>query len=385
MRSETFLHERSIAALAVPSHSTGPFPIWHVHSMGSAQIAVPSLPTGGHFFDLWPVRELPELGLWAATQYTSFAPPLFVLHEAVVHSSAGILAAGDSVIAESLSNTSPNIHSYRQLVKGIALQPKRISRLAGSHISLLAAGEQDIRHALLGSLARLMAVPDAYFAAADGVLVPQGGVAQAEMLGLFDLLPSLSVREVARDETLVVDTLIYPLSVCGEAVYHPCVGEFYRRLSANVPAAPARLPRRIYIDSRGTGLRPLRNEAELIVALARVGFEPVRPETMSLSDQIMLFRQAEAIVAPHGSALTNLGFARPGCLIVELLMDAFVDWSFRNLAALMKLRYDCVLGRARRPWPDLNVQFHQTPWEISVNHVVAAVAHSLSVSPAQAA
>ena len=115
------------------------------------------------------------------------------------------------------------------------------------------------------------------------------------------------------------------------------------------------------------------------------GFEAVRPETMSLSDQIMLFRQAEAIVAPHGSALTNLGFARPGCLVVELLMDAFVDWSFRNLAALMKLRYDCVLGRARRPWPDLNIQFHQTPWDISVNHVVAAVAHSLAVAPARAA
>jgi len=353
--------------------------------MGAAKIAVPPLPTGGHFFDLWPVRELPELGLWAATHYTSFAPPLFVLHEAVVHSSAGILATGDSVIAESLGNTSPSLHSYRQLVKGIALQPKRISRLSGSYISVLAAGEQDVRHALLSGMARLMAVPDTYFAAADGVLVPQGGVAQAEMLGLFDLLPSLTVREVAPDETLVVDTLIYPLSVCGEAAYHPCVGDFYRRLSANVPSPPSRLPRRIYIDSRGSGLRPLRNEADLIAALDRLGFEAVRPETMSLSDQIMLFRQAEAIVAPHGSALTNLGFARPGCLVVELLMDAFVDWSFRNLAALMKLRYDCVLGRARRPWPDLNIQFHQTPWDISVNHVVAAVAHSLAVAPARAA
>ena len=115
----------------------------------------------------------------------------------------------------------------------------------------------------------------------------------------------------------------------------------------------------------------------MIAALVPMGFEPVRLEELSLFDQIRLFRQAEAIVAPHGSALTNLGFCRPGCLVIELLMDAYVDWSYRNLAALMRLRYDCVLGRARRPWPDLSVGFHATPWDISVQHVVAAVAHSL--------
>jgi hypothetical protein len=35
------------------------------------------------------------------------------------------------------------------------------------------------------------------------------------------------------------------------------------------------------------------------------------------------------------------------------------------------------LGRATVPWGELNLQFHRTAWEISVNHVIAAVAHSL--------
>ncbi len=381
--TETILHQRSIATLAAPASAPGAHPIQHVHSLGPVRVAVPPLPTGEHFFSLWPVRELPIQGMWNAPHYDSFAPPLFVLHDVTVHSSAGILAVGDTVIAESLNNTTPYGNAYRALARGIAIRPAALKRLPGIHISVLAGAEADYRCAMLESLARLAAVPDTYLAAATGLLVPAGSITHTDALDLFDLLPSLAVREVTADETLRVETLVLPLSVCGDAAYHPCVSDFYRRLSGNVSHVPARLPRRFYIDSRGTGVRPLRNEAELIAALAPLGFTPVRLDRLSLPDQIRLFRQAEAIVAPHGSALTNLGFCRPGCLVVELLMDAFVDWSFRNLAALMKLRYDCVLGRARQPWPDLNLGFHVTSWDISVQHVAAAIAHSLL--PAEAA
>ena len=375
--AETILHQRSIATLAVPAHAPGAHPVQHVHSLGPTRVAIPPLPTGGHFFSLWPVRELPEQGMWAARHYDSFAPPLFVLHDVTVHSSAGILAVGDTVISESLANTSPQFHAYRALARGIAIQPAHVQRLPGIHISVLAGGELDYRHALLDGLARLSAVPDTYLAASAGLLVPSGSAIHADMLELFDLLPSLSVREVGRGETLRVETLVFPLSVCGDAAFHPCVADFFRRLSGNVPPVPVRLPRRFYIDRSGSRIRPLRNEAEVIAALAPLGFVPVRLEELSLPDQVRLFRQAEAIVAPHGSALTNLGFCRPGCLVVELLMDAYVDWSFRNLAALTRLRYDCVLGRARQPWAELSVAFHATAWEISAQHVVAAVAHSL--------
>ncbi len=377
LTDETILHQRSIATLAAPAHAPGAPPVQHVHSLGPVRVPVPPLPTGGHFFSLWPVRELPVQGMWAATHYDSFAPPLFVLHDVTLHSSAGILAVGDTVVAETLANTAPHWHGYRALARGIALPPAEVTRLPGIHVSVLAGGEADYRHAILDGLARLSAVPDTHLAAATGLLVPAGATPHAGLLQLLDLLPSLSVREVARQETLRVETLIFPMSVCGDSAYHPCVADFFRGLSGNVPPSAARLPRRFYIDGQGTGSRSLRNENEVVAALAPLGFVPVRLEEMAIADQIRLFRQAEAIVAPHGSALTNLGFCRPGCLIIELLMDAYVDWSFRNLAALTKLRYDCVLGRARQPWPDLSVGHHATPWHISAQHVVAAAAHSL--------
>jgi capsular polysaccharide biosynthesis protein len=350
--------------------------------MGPSRIALPPLPTGGAFFDLWPVREFPEQGMWEATHYDSFAPPLFVLHDVTVHSSAGILAVGDVVIEESLANTAPHAHSYRALAKGIAIRPTEIRRLSGIHISLLAGGELDYRHALLDGLARLTAVPDNYLTASAGVLVPATGIAKSELFGLLDLLPSLAVHEIGRDETVQVETLVLPLSVCGESAYHPCVAEFFARLSGNVAPSYRRLPRRFYIDGRGTRTGSLRNEGELIAALIPLGFEPVRLDDYSVADLVRLFRQAEAIVAPNGSALANIGFCRPGCLVIELLMDAFVDWSWRNLAGLMHLRYDCVLGRAQKPWPDLSAGTRHASWQISVQHVVAAIAHSSAVAPA---
>jgi capsular polysaccharide biosynthesis protein len=380
MIGETILHQRSVTALLGPGS-----PVQHVHSLGPARIALPPLPTGGHFFENWPVRELPRQGLWQAEFYDSFAPPVFVLNDVLLHSSAGILAVGDTVIEESLAHANAQDHRFRPLVRGIALPRGRVVELPGTHVSVLAAGERAYRHAMLHGLARLIAVPENYLLAAQSLLVPAGGVAQAEALDLFDLLPTLAVRSVAAEETLRVETLVFPLSVCGESVYHPCLLDFFARLSANVPQGKARLPRRIYLDQRGTGLRPLRNEAALIAGLGDLGFVPVRLEGLSLADQVRLFRQAEAVVSPHGSDLTNLGFSRPGCLVVECLMDAYVDWSYRNLAALADLRYDCVLGRAASPWGDLDLQFHRTPWEISVNHVVAAVAHSLAGHDAHAA
>ncbi len=382
MASEIILHQRPIAALAAAGAAPS---VQHVHSLGPARISLPPLPTGGHFFRLWPVREWPEQGLWEAGSYDSYAPPLFVLNDVLVHSSAGILAVGGTVVSETLAGTAPHAHGYRQLAKGIAIRPQRIEHLAGAHISVLAAAEQDYRQAMLDSLARLPAVPDNYLAAARGLLVPRGAASQTEALALYDLLPTLKVREVARNETLRVETLVLPLSVHGESIYHPCVAGFFARLAASVPSAPGRWPRRVYIDRRGSPLRPLRNEAELIDALAPLGFVPVRLEALSLPDRIRLFRQAEAIVAPQGPGLTNLGFARPGCLVVEVLMDAFVDWSYRNLAGLMKLQYDCVLGRARQPWPSLTDDVLQCSWQVSVHHVVAAVAHSLQALPAKAA
>jgi hypothetical protein len=373
--AEIVLHHRAIESFG-PAGLMGPGRrLEHVHSMGPARISLSPLEFGGLFLERWPVREFPTQGAWRQAAYDSYAPPTFLIHDALVHSSAGIVAIGDQAILETMGHTEPETHGFRTLARGLAVHPKSVRRLSGSHISLLAGAEQNYYHSLLMSLARLGAVPDNYQAAAAGILVPQGGARQKEVLALLDLMPSLAVEAVAHDETLLVETLILPLGVCAESAFHPCVADFFRAISINVAKPPQPTPTHILI-----------NETEVRDALVGYGFVPVRPEDMSVADQVRLFRGAETVVAPHGAALTNLGFCRPGTRIIELLPDAFCNWCFRNLAGLLQLDYDCVLGRARKPWPGLDAQFHLTPWQVSVNHVVAAVAqHDRMASPRRAA
>ena len=375
--AEITLHRRPIETFAAAGLLGPGRPIQHIHSLRPARVPLPRLETGQNFLSNWQLRELPDQGLWRQDHYDSIAPPIFVVHDALVHSSAGIIAVGDQAIAETMAHSSAETHAYRSLAKGIAIRADGIRRLAGTHISLLTGGEQNYFHSMLLSLARLACVPENYQAASAGVLVPRGGAKQLEALALLDPMPSLQIQSVGPAETLLVETLILPLSVCGDSVFHPCVADFFSAISTSVPPPKQRMPRRIYIDRRRSVLRPLRNEAELVAALTRLGFVAVDPEGMSLMDQVRLFRAADVIVAPHGAALTNLGFCRPGTQVLELLMDAYCNWCFRNLAGLMQLRYDCVLGRARQPWRELDYAFHVTPWEISVNHVVAAVAQTV--------
>ena len=116
----------------------------------------------------------------------------------------------------------------------------------------------------------------------------------------------------------------------------------------------------------------------MIEHLRPLGFVPIRPETLSLPDQLRLFRAADAIVAPHGAGLTNLGWCRPGCIVLELHMDAYAHWFYRHLAGLRTLHYDCVFGRSIDPWPEDSGRTEGLRWVISAQHVAAGAGAMLS-------
>ena len=157
---------------------------------------------------------------------------------------------------------------------------------------------------------------------------------------------------------------------------HPMLRPYFHRLRDIGAIARPDFPRLVYIDRRANDRRPganrcLLNEDEVIAALSRLGFVPVQLEGLSFGEQIGLFANAEAIVAPHGAGLANIVYARPGCRLVELHMDSRVIWCFRTLSAVFGLAYDAVVGReivtASGPG---STRF----WAVPVVHVVAAVA-----------
>jgi hypothetical protein len=99
-----------------------------------------------------------------------------------------------------------------------------------------------------------------------------------------------------------------------------------------------RSPKRLYL-SRGARHRALRGEKYLVAALSLLGFDTVDPGALTVSDQIGLFSRAEAVVGPHGAAMTNLAFSPSGCAVVEL---ASAPWSlpyYRNISTVAGHRH----------------------------------------------
>ena len=84
-------------------------------------------------------------------------------------------------------------------------------------------------------------------------------------------------------------------------------------------AAAADPPQRRLWLGRGQGWRrPVLGEAATLERLRPFGLNAVDPGRLSLARQAALLASAELVVLPHGGALANLVFARPGTQVLEL-------------------------------------------------------------------
>ncbi len=94
-------------------------------------------------------------------------------------------------------------------------------------------------------------------------------------------------------------------------------------------------PRRLYVSRLDATRRALLNEAELEAAMAARGYAIVRPDSLSVRDQIALFRGAEVIVAQSGAALANVLFCPTGARIVEIQSNGREPVWARDIAEMI--------------------------------------------------
>ncbi|MCX2561997.1 glycosyltransferase 61 family protein [Acetobacter farinalis] len=94
----------------------------------------------------------------------------------------------------------------------------------------------------------------------------------------------------------------------------------YRSLVAGqAPSGPEDL--RIFIERGAAGNRRIPNEAELTAALQARGFLCVRPETMTVAEQIRLFSRARLVVGQLGAGMANSVWCQPGAVVFELVPE----------------------------------------------------------------
>ena len=135
-------------------------------------------------------------------------------------------------------------------------------------------------------------------------------------------------------------------------------------LNAGTPAQgdEGRQRLRLYIGRPDGVRRGILNESEIKPIVEAAGFTMVVMEGMSVAEQAALLSRADALMAPHGGALTNMVFCKPGIPVIEI-MSRHVYPYYYGLAELCGHRYHAILQEPEQDFSRL------------VNHRIAQ-AHS---------
>ena len=76
--------------------------------------------------------------------------------------------------------------------------------------------------------------------------------------------------------------------------------------------------KRIYVRRENASYRKILNEADLIESLRKNGFDIINPHHFEIINQMKIFSNAEVIISPYGSNLSNIIFCKKGTKIVEI-------------------------------------------------------------------
>jgi hypothetical protein len=170
----------------------------------------------------------------------------------------------------------------------------------------------------------------------------------------FDLLDihDDQVVDVPDRETVFCPLMYYPAPLVMRGNFWrrpPQIMSFFDQLRDRVADREVKDGPLIYIGRGDAPVRRLVNEDEVVRSLAPLGFRKVLLTGMPLADQIALFGQARAIVAPHGAGLANIAFCRPGTAVVEIVSPDRLWPTYRAIAARRDLDYGFALGDQSDP------------------------------------
>lgn len=104
-------------------------------------------------------------------------------------------------------------------------------------------------------------------------------------------------------------------------------------------------PRRIWVSRALANKRKITNEEELKPLLDSHGFEVVRLENYSFSEQVRLFRNTSIIAGLHGAGLTNMLFMPSGADVIEVRRKGDTHSNcYYSMASSLNLNYYYLLA-----------------------------------------
>jgi capsular polysaccharide biosynthesis protein len=237
------------------------------------------------------------------------------------------------------------------------LHQKRLGkakRLAGTTTVLATSESARFFHWVTDALPRLQILRKAgslRWEKIDHFIISEGVPAIRESMSLLGI-PDEKLVATCRDDHFLCDWLAVPSLSGAPGNVPPWAVDFLR--SQFLKSLPPIRTKRIYLSRAQASGRKILNEEEILPLLSRRGFLRVTLEELRLSDQIALFSEAEAVVAPHGAGLTNLVWCAPNTKVLEIFSPLYVNLCYWAIASLTRADYFYLLGEAEGVVSDVN-------------------------------
>jgi hypothetical protein len=124
-------------------------------------------------------------------------------------------------------------------------------------------------------------------------------------------------------------------------------------------------PELLYVARSDSSNRAVTNEKEVEALMATSGFTSVVPGSLSIRDQVRLFRSARVVVGPHGAGLTNIAFCKPGTKVLELVQASYANPCINRIAQTRQLEYHAAFFESAA-----NADVHKQSWHVDPTRLV---------------
>ena len=183
----------------------------------------------------------------------------------------------------------------------------------------------------------------------DYIYTPQDRDYIKGTLGLWGIPQEKIITPLNDSSYIQADTIIIPSLVCNtilKSVYFSCYVQphLIKYVINKLLTAAKQFPsehqdsRRIFISRKDATQRKLLNEEDVFALLKPHGFVRYELERLSVTQQILLFHNAEIIISPQGTGLANCIFCTPETQIIELF-QGLNDCTFWYLSQELGLNY----------------------------------------------
>jgi Glycosyltransferase 61 len=263
-------------------------------------------------FDPWPI-------IWARIPSARLVGP-----------SLAPMLPNKRVAIESLWNE----HCYLSDPSYKYLALPRPTQLAGNWTSLIGRYYGSYFHWIMDALPRLACLDE--FPSDTRILIPaKARPYERDSLRLLELLS----RTRGTDERhLEVENYYFSGPTAMTGVSNPYAVRFLRTRLIPHGILPKSPQPYLFITRTGK-TRGLTNEAQVARFFEQRNWSIADLENLSFPEQIGLFRQAKAICASHGAALTNLLWCDAGTKVFEVFAHNFLNGCYETIAGLCDVNH----------------------------------------------